>query len=144
MLRKANIKKIIASLQDFFVQEVGISENLDDIDVDAIAKLQDPNALINLTEFVLGAAIECENKREYIQNIMLLDEESQGHLMIIIERVYTCLSFSLSEQRINKKTLFSASQGTSRGKTIFASRSQIIPWYSILCTFPLLKLIPFV
>lgn len=43
--------------------------------------------MIKLIELILGAAIECENKNEYIQNIMLLDQESQRILMVFIERV---------------------------------------------------------
>ncbi|ELR13582.1 uncharacterized protein ACA1_084260, partial [Acanthamoeba castellanii str. Neff] len=43
--------------------------------------------MIKLIELILGAAIECENKKEYIENIMLLDESSQRILMVFIERL---------------------------------------------------------
>lgn len=62
--------------------------------------------MIKLIELILGAAIECENKKEYIENIMLLDESSQRILMVFIERVpympsSSSYSSSSSLERLN-------------------------------------------
>jgi hypothetical protein len=61
---------------------------------DRVCKNEDNTEMIKLIELILGAAIECENKKEYIENIMLLDESSQRILMVFIERVPFCLLFS--------------------------------------------------
>jgi hypothetical protein len=52
-----------------------------------MCKNESNSEMIKLIELILGAAIECENKKEYIENIMLLDESSQRILMVFIERV---------------------------------------------------------
>jgi len=61
---------------------------------DRVCKNEDSTEMITLIELILGAAIECENKKEYIENIMLLDESSQRILMVFIERVSSSSSSS--------------------------------------------------
>jgi hypothetical protein len=45
------------------------------------------NEIQKLVQYILGAAVECENKVVYIQNIMTLDPQSQKQLMVLIEEV---------------------------------------------------------
>ncbi len=39
-----------------------------------------------LVEFVLGCAVQCEDKPIYIQKIMMLDKQSQQDMMILTQR----------------------------------------------------------
>jgi hypothetical protein len=39
-----------------------------------------------LVEFVLGCAVQCEDKPIYIQKIMVLDKQSQQDMMILTQR----------------------------------------------------------
>ena len=88
LLKAANIKKILSVLNEFYTLELGITEtDLEVINANSIAKEGNTSEILKLVELVLGAAVECENKKEYIENIMLLDETSQRDLMVIIERV---------------------------------------------------------
>jgi len=118
VLRKANIKLLLANVAAFYSEELNIACDTAHINIgtsrppphnshlllemhsgrsyqhdndlavaELLVKNEDSAEMINLIELILGAAIECENKKEYIQNIMLLDETSQRILMLFIERV---------------------------------------------------------
>jgi len=87
VLRKANIKLLLANVAAFYSEELNIACDTAHINIELLVKNEDSAEMINLIELILGAAIECENKKEYIQNIMLLDETSQRILMLFIERL---------------------------------------------------------
>ncbi|KAL6069590.1 Protein Hook 3 [Balamuthia mandrillaris] len=87
LLKVNNVKKLISALEAFYREELNVSEDFDVVNVNLLVKEKDVQEIILLVEFILGAAVECENKQEIIQNIMLLDKTSQKCLMVIIERL---------------------------------------------------------
>lgn len=58
-----------------------------DLDAAALGRAES-DELHKLLQLVLGAAVECENKVTYIQNIMKLEPASQRSLMVLIEEVH--------------------------------------------------------
>jgi len=87
LLRKANVKLLLTNIEEFYSDELNIASDAADVDIDRMCKNESNSEMIKLIELILGAAIECENKKEYIENIMLLDESSQRILMVFIERL---------------------------------------------------------
>ncbi|PRP87618.1 hypothetical protein PROFUN_04645 [Planoprotostelium fungivorum] len=85
-LKISNLKKINTALDEFFQNELGFSS---EVEVDTAAIIRDGNEaeLVKLLQLILGTAIECENKVEYIQSIMQLDAASQRVLMDVIQEV---------------------------------------------------------
>eukprot|EP01087_Luapelamoeba_hula_P010063 TRINITY_DN2647_c0_g1_i5.p1 TRINITY_DN2647_c0_g1~~TRINITY_DN2647_c0_g1_i5.p1 ORF type:complete len:694 (-),score=189.13 TRINITY_DN2647_c0_g1_i5:311-2392(-) len=94
LLKVGNLKKVTGCLTDFFTHELGVHDTaLELINLTTIAKGEyivgggGERDMVQLMELVLGAAVECENKNHFIENIMLMDETSQQDLMVVIERV---------------------------------------------------------
>jgi len=87
-LNASNIKKLIRSLESYFktALEKGITD-LEDIDANSIAKNHDQDMLFSLLEIVVGVAVLCEDKSEFIQHIFSLDESSQLVLKDMVEHV---------------------------------------------------------
>lgn len=52
-----------------------------------IVKENNLKEIQKLVQFILGVAVECENKTEYIKNIMKMDAFSQKQLMLLIEEI---------------------------------------------------------
>ncbi|GLD92226.1 hypothetical protein PINS_up000759 [Pythium insidiosum] len=48
-----------------------------------------PAEAIKALEFVLGAVVQCEQKAEYVRDIMLMDDAVQVDIMAVIERIMT-------------------------------------------------------
>ena len=61
------------------------------IDVNAIAKENDVDEILSLVELVVGAAVMCESKATFIQNIFSLNHASQtalkGHIEQVMQRM---------------------------------------------------------
>jgi len=52
-----------------------------------VSKNEEKEQLYNLSELVLGAAVQCKNKEFYINAILTLDESCQNALMYLIEKI---------------------------------------------------------
>lgn len=112
-LSSRNLKKILRYVADRSYQYWYVFRKLDDyykevllkgvdtsvIDVDAIGNLifswliksfaarsHDAEAIVNLLELVIGVAVLCENKANFIQRIFALDQSSQEVLKGMVER----------------------------------------------------------
>lgn len=87
-LSASNIKKVIRSLESYYesVLKKGITD-LNGIDANSIAKDHDEDMLFNLLEIVIGVAVQCEDKSEFIQHIFSLDESSQMVLKDMVQNV---------------------------------------------------------
>jgi len=85
-LKISNLKKINTALDDFFRNELGFSSDVE-VDASAIVRDRDEEELIKMLQLILGTAIECENKVQYIESIMQLDSASQRVLMDVIQDV---------------------------------------------------------
>jgi len=57
------------------------------VDLLKVSKNEEKEQLYNLSELVLGAAVQCKNKEFYINAILTLDESCQNALMYLIEKI---------------------------------------------------------
>nr|XP_048290645.1 protein Hook homolog 2 isoform X6 [Myodes glareolus] len=84
------LEKILQSLMEYSKDVLGhpVSEQLLP-DVSLIGEFSDPAELGKLLQLVLGCAISCEKKQEYIQRIMTLEESVQHVVMEAIQELMT-------------------------------------------------------
>lgn len=73
---KSNITLVISSIENYFHMQMGKDFNLDFIDVDGITG-QDLEELAKIMEFVVGAAVVCQDKEKFISRIMQLPQGNQ-------------------------------------------------------------------
>ncbi len=89
----ANLKTILRSLVDYFTVELHKTIiDLDTVDLKAIARNNDTEELLNLIELVIGAAVLCPRKSEFIDKIFKLSQETQFVLKEFIERAMSRLA----------------------------------------------------
>jgi chromosome segregation ATPase len=86
VLKVNNIKKITNNLDRFYHTELGIHDEVN-IDETIIGRDQDAREIVKLLQLILGVVVECENKVEYIGNIMNMNAAAQRELMVIIEEI---------------------------------------------------------
>ncbi|KAM9797254.1 protein Hook homolog 1 isoform 1-T1 [Syngnathus typhle] len=87
-LKWNNLKKILQMVLEYY-NEV-LVQGLSDFplpDVALVAEHSDPVELGRLLQLVLGCAVRCERKQEYIQNIMTLEESVQHVVMAAIQEL---------------------------------------------------------
>uniref|UniRef100_H2VD57 Calponin-homology (CH) domain-containing protein n=1 Tax=Takifugu rubripes TaxID=31033 RepID=H2VD57_TAKRU len=89
-LKMNNLKKILQQVLDYY-NEVGcILQDISHLplpDVALVAEHAEPTELGRLLQLVLGCAVNCERKQEYIQIIMTLEEAVQHVVMTAIQEV---------------------------------------------------------
>ncbi|KAL1517455.1 hypothetical protein ABEB36_001216 [Hypothenemus hampei] len=87
-LRVSNLKKILEATIEYY-QEVHNLHILDNgrPDVTRIAESNDPVHLAKLLRLVLGCAIYCERKQEYITLIMKMEVSEQQNIMQAIQQL---------------------------------------------------------
>jgi protein HOOK3 len=86
ILKVNNIKKITSNLGKLYQNELGLHDEVQ-IDEKLIGKEQNEAEIFKLIQLVMGVLVECENKVEFLGNIMSMEHETQMELMLIIERV---------------------------------------------------------
>uniref|UniRef100_A0A8C2ZYX3 Hook microtubule-tethering protein 1 n=1 Tax=Cyclopterus lumpus TaxID=8103 RepID=A0A8C2ZYX3_CYCLU len=87
-LKMNNLKKILQMVVDYY-SEV-LAQEMSDFplpDLAVVAEHSDPVELGRLLQLVLGCAVRCERKQEYIQIIMTLEESVQHVVMTAIQEV---------------------------------------------------------
>ncbi|XP_049583162.1 protein Hook homolog 1 [Syngnathus scovelli] len=87
-LKWNNLKKILQMVLEYY-NEV-LVQGLSDFplpDVALVAEHSDPVELGRLLQLVLGCAVRCERRQEYIQNIMTLEESVQHVVMAAIQEL---------------------------------------------------------
>uniref|UniRef100_A0A669BAU2 Hook microtubule-tethering protein 1 n=1 Tax=Oreochromis niloticus TaxID=8128 RepID=A0A669BAU2_ORENI len=87
-LKMNNLKKILQMVVDYY-NEV-LAQEISDFplpDVSLVAEHSDPTELGRLLQLILGCAVRCERKQEYIQIIMTLEESVQHVVMTAIQEV---------------------------------------------------------
>ncbi|KAF7661873.1 hypothetical protein LDENG_00251460 [Lucifuga dentata] len=85
-LKMNNLKKILQMVVDYY-NEV-LSQEISDFplpDLARVAERSDPVELGRLLQLILGCAVRCERKQEYIQVIMTLEESVQHVVMTAIQ-----------------------------------------------------------
>ncbi|XP_056235231.1 protein Hook homolog 1 [Seriola aureovittata] len=87
-LKMNNLKKILQMVVDYY-NEV-LSQEISDFplpDLALVAEHSDPVELGRLLQLILGCAVRCERKQEYIQIIMTLEESVQHVVMTAIQEL---------------------------------------------------------
>ncbi|XP_042338565.1 protein Hook homolog 1 [Plectropomus leopardus] len=87
-LKMNNLKKILQMVVDYY-NEV-LAQEISDFplpDLALVAEHSDPMELGRLLQLVLGCAVRCERKQEYIQIIMTLEESVQHVVMTAIQEL---------------------------------------------------------
>ncbi|XP_070765653.1 protein Hook homolog 1 isoform X1 [Enoplosus armatus] len=87
-LKMNNLKKILQMVVDYY-NEV-LTQEISDFpmpDLALVAEHSDPVELGRLLQLILGCAVRCEHKQEYIQIIMTLEESVQHVVMTAIQEL---------------------------------------------------------
>ncbi|XP_014259219.1 protein Hook homolog 3 isoform X2 [Cimex lectularius] len=96
-LNVSNLKKVLSKILDYYQECFGQNLNPSVLpDVVKIGDGCDPQELGRLLQLVLGCAVNCDNKQEYIGQIMKMDEIEQRVMMECIQELDSggALSFS--------------------------------------------------
>ncbi|XP_071485069.1 protein Hook homolog 3-like [Diadema antillarum] len=89
-IRVSNLKKVLEGILDFYDEELG--QQIRDFqlpDVGKVGEHGDPVELGRLLQLVLGCAVNCDHKEEYISTIMGLEESVQHVVMGAIQELMT-------------------------------------------------------
>ncbi|KAJ1883239.1 hypothetical protein LPJ66_011054, partial [Kickxella alabastrina] len=88
VLKMNNLKKLYKLVTQYYEDVLGYpASNLDEPNLSAIAKNEDPEELLKLCHLILTLAVQCERNQVYIGKIMSLGEDDQRCLMVSIESV---------------------------------------------------------
>ncbi|XP_030852257.1 protein Hook homolog 3 isoform X3 [Strongylocentrotus purpuratus] len=89
-IRVSNLKKVQEGILDFYNEELG--QELTDFqlpDLSQVGEHANPTELGRLLQLVLGCAVNCDHKEEYISTIMGLEESVQQVVMEAIQELMT-------------------------------------------------------
>uniref|UniRef100_A0A8C5GZP5 Protein Hook homolog 3 n=1 Tax=Gouania willdenowi TaxID=441366 RepID=A0A8C5GZP5_GOUWI len=92
-LKISNLKKILKGILDYNQEILG--QHINDFtlpDVTLIGEHSDAAELGRMLQLILGCAVNCEQKQEYIQTIMMMEESVQHVVMTAIQEVI-CVVF---------------------------------------------------
>lgn len=87
-LKISNLKKILKGILDYNHEILG--QQINDFtlpDVGLIAEHSDAAELGRMLQLILGCAVNCEQKQEYIQTIMMMEESVQHVVMTAIQEL---------------------------------------------------------
>uniref|UniRef100_A0A4W4HQD0 Calponin-homology (CH) domain-containing protein n=1 Tax=Electrophorus electricus TaxID=8005 RepID=A0A4W4HQD0_ELEEL len=108
-LKVSNLKKILQCVMEYYHDVLGQQVAGEHVpEVSLIGELGDVTELGRMLQLVLGCAVSCEKKEEYIQQIMTLEESVQHVVMTAIQEVwptvppswlcFSTLHYNLEEQ----------------------------------------------
>ncbi|KAM4635200.1 protein Hook homolog 3 isoform 2-T2 [Polymixia lowei] len=87
-LKISNLKKILKGILDYNQEVLG--QQINDFtlpDVNLIGEHSDAAELGRMLQLILGCAVSCEQKQEYIQTIMMMEESVQHVVMTAIQEL---------------------------------------------------------
>ncbi|RMC22321.1 hypothetical protein DUI87_00633 [Hirundo rustica rustica] len=87
-LKVSNLKKILKGILDYNHEILG--QQINDFtlpDVNLIGEHADAAELGRMLQLILGCAVNCEQKQEYIQTIMMMEESVQHVVMTAIQEL---------------------------------------------------------
>ncbi|KAM3599938.1 uncharacterized protein V6R79_014134 [Siganus canaliculatus] len=87
-LKISNLKKILKGILDYNQEVLG--QHINDFtlpDVNLIGEHSDAAELGRMLQLILGCAVNCEQKQEYIQTIMMMEESVQHVVMTAIQEL---------------------------------------------------------
>uniref|UniRef100_A0A4W3JKV8 Hook microtubule tethering protein 3 n=1 Tax=Callorhinchus milii TaxID=7868 RepID=A0A4W3JKV8_CALMI len=88
VLQKINLKKILKGILDYYHEVLG--QQIADFplpDVNLIGEHSDAAELGRMLQLILGCAVNCEQKQEHIQTIMMMEESVQHVVMAAIQEL---------------------------------------------------------
>ncbi|KAJ0397729.1 hypothetical protein P43SY_007197 [Pythium insidiosum] len=87
-LKANNLKTLLRAIELYYHDELGqVCETEELIDSNRIAKGDDVKEICRLVELLLGCAVQCPNKSEYIHPIMQMEASEQASMMHMIENL---------------------------------------------------------
>ena len=90
------------------------STDFESVDISAVARSSDSEAIVQMVELVVAAAVTCENRAEYVGWIMGLNEDSQAEMKALIESSLSKLSnYDLdesSEDEVDNELVFDSDE----------------------------------
>ena len=81
-----NLKKLLRLIDHYYKFVLHKQVDISNVEVQGIAKANDTDAVLDLFELVVGAAVMCEAKAKFIQNIFSLNHTSQTVLKGLVEQ----------------------------------------------------------
>uniref|UniRef100_A0A8C9L6V0 Hook microtubule tethering protein 3 n=1 Tax=Pavo cristatus TaxID=9049 RepID=A0A8C9L6V0_PAVCR len=106
----SNLKKILKGILDYNHEILG--QQINDFtlpDVNLIGEHADAAELGRMLQLILGCAVNCEQKQEYIQTIMMMEESVQHMVMAAIQEV--CWStYNVAALQEEKSSLLAENQ----------------------------------
>nr|ARR97151.1 protein Hook-like protein 3-like [Haliotis discus discus] len=89
-LKVSNLKKILKGILEYNLEVLGIQiQGFQMPDINAIGEHNNASELGRLLQLILGCAVNCEEKHEYIQRIMAMEESVQQMIMNAIQELMT-------------------------------------------------------
>ncbi|XP_018418872.1 PREDICTED: protein Hook homolog 3 isoform X1 [Nanorana parkeri] len=87
-LKTSNLKKILKGILDYNHEILGHQINdFTPPDVNLVGEHSDASELGRMLQLILGCAVKCEQKQEYIQTIMMMEESVQHMVMTAIQEL---------------------------------------------------------
>ncbi|XP_074642700.1 protein Hook homolog 3-like isoform X2 [Tubulanus polymorphus] len=89
-LKVSNLKKILKGILDYYAEVLG--QQINDFhmpDINAIGEEGSRPELGRLLQLILGCAVNCNHKQEYIEKIMAMEETVQQSVMHAIQELMT-------------------------------------------------------
>ena len=81
-----NLKKLLRLIDHYYKSVLHKKVDISNVEVQGIAKANDTDAVLDVFELVVGAAVMCEAKAKFIQNIFALNHASQTVLKGLVEQ----------------------------------------------------------
>ncbi|XP_023309630.2 protein hook [Lucilia cuprina] len=87
-LKMSNLKKVVEGLYDYYSDVLNYSlTEFPRPDAMRIAEKCDPSEMERLLQLVLGCAVNCSSKQDYIRKIMCLEESLQANIMRALQEL---------------------------------------------------------
>lgn len=87
-LAASNLKTLLRAVELYYHEELGqLCDANELVDAHVIAKEGDAHEVAKLAELVLGCAVQCPGRSEYIHPIMQMDASAQASMMHLIENI---------------------------------------------------------
>ncbi|XP_075166379.1 hook microtubule tethering protein [Haematobia irritans] len=102
-LKMSNLKKVVEALYDYYTDVLNYSlAEFPRPDTMRIAEKHDATELERLLQLILGCAVNCATKQDYIRDIMLLEESLQANIMKALQDLESsCQGASMSRNPLS-------------------------------------------
>ncbi|CDW80227.1 protein hook homolog 3 [Stylonychia lemnae] len=95
----SNFNNILSGLDKYYHQKLDciINSQTAQIDSEKLVIDKEQSTLYDIIELIMGTVINCEDKQEYIERMLNLDEKTQEDLKKLIEKALNRMSVEMSE-----------------------------------------------